>query len=51
MRPGSPSPASAACHPDLMFQFEGKRAYFFLSVNFKEINIASGVTSYSRGKL
>lgn len=40
-----PSPASTTCDPDLMFQLEGERAYFFPSVNFKEINIASGVTS------
>lgn len=40
-----PSPANTTCDPDLMFWFEGERAYFFLSVNFKEINIASEVTS------
>lgn len=34
----SPSPAHAT-YPDLMFQSKGKGAYFFLSVNFKEINI------------
>lgn len=34
----SPSPAHATCHPDLMFQSEGKGADFFLSVHFKEIN-------------
>lgn len=39
-----PSPASTTCDPDLMFQLKGGKAYFFLSVNFKEINIASGVT-------
>lgn len=37
--PDSPSLAHATCHPDLMFQSEGKGACFFLSVNFKEINI------------